>query len=204
MSLFPWNDMEGLKASPFVLAFEKVGLKSAATIINFVILTASVSACNSGIFSSSRMALNLKEQGFAPKFLGKLNKKNIPILSVLFSTTFMLFGVLLFKIFPEKAFTLILNICCLTGIVIWGIILITQISFRKKLTPEQVANLKYKSFLFPYANYVCLFFLACIFVICSFLKSFRLAVLIVPAWLLILFTSYFIQEKIKNKNKFKQ
>ena len=199
MALFPWNNMD-LKISPFALAFEKVGLRYAAGIINFVVLTASISACNSGIFSSSRMALNLKEQGFAPKLLGKLNKKNIPTFSVLFSTFFMLFGVFIFKIFPDKAFHLICNICCITGIIIWGIILITQISFRKKLSAQQIENLKYKSVLFPYANYICLVFLAFIIVICAFIESFKFAVLIVPIWIGLLVISYFIQKKLKNKN----
>ena len=200
MALFPWNQINSA-ASPFVLAFEKVGLKSAAAIINFVVLTASISACNSGIFSSSRMALNLKEHEFAPKFLGKLNKKNIPIFSVLFSTFFMFFGVILFKNFPDDAFPLVCNVCCITGILIWGIILITQIRFRKQLTLEQIEKLKYKSFMFPYANYVCLLFLAFIIVLCAFNESFKIAICIVPVWISILILSYFIQNKIKNKNK---
>ncbi len=200
MILFPWNNINP-KESPFVIAFEKVGLKSAAAIINFVVLTASISACNSGIFSSSRMAYNLQANNLAPKFLSKTNKKNIPIVSVLFSTFFMFFGVILFKIFPEKAFHLICNICCITGIVIWGIILITQIGFRKKLTPEQVANLKYKSFLFPYANYVCLLFLGFVIFLCALNEEFKVAVFVVPVWFLILFISYFIQKAVKSKKE---
>ena len=196
MALFPWNNMNPEK-SPFVLAFEKVGLKSAAGIINFVVLTASASACNSGIFSSSRMALNLQSHGFAPKFLGKLNKKSIPTMSVLFSTFFMLIGVVLFKMFPDTAFHLICNIVCIAGIFIWGIILITQISFRKKLTPNQVANLKYKSVLFPYSNYICIIFLAFIIVLCAMNPEFKIAVLIVPIWIAFLFLSYLIQKSVK-------
>ena len=72
MSLFPWNQLDP-DVSPFVLTFEKIGLKSAAGIINFVILTAAFSACNSGIFSSSRMLLTLQNQKNAPVFLGKIN-----------------------------------------------------------------------------------------------------------------------------------
>ncbi len=200
MALFPWNDIN-LEESPFVLAFEKVGLKSAAGIINFVVLTASISACNSGIFSSSRMALNLQSHGLAPKFLGRLNKKSIPIVSVLFSTFFMLFGVFLFKIFPEDAFHMICNICCITGILIWMVILITQISFRKGLTADQVSKLKYKSVLFPYANYVCIAFLMFVIVLCALNPDFRVAVFIVPIWISMLLISYYIQRLIKLKKE---
>ena len=203
MVLFPWNNINP-EESPFVLAFEKVGLKSAAGIINFVVLTASISACNSGIFSSSRMALNLQTNKLAPKFLGKINKKSIPVYSVLFSTFFMLFGVLLFKIFPEKAFHLICNICCITGILIWAIILITQISFRKKLTKEQVSKLQYKSILFPYANYFCIAVLAIIIALCAINPEFRLAVFVVPIWILLLLISYLIQKNIRNKRNLEE
>ena len=200
MVLFPWNNINP-KESPFVLAFEKVGLKSAAAIINFVVLTASVSACNSGIFSSSRMAFNLQSNALAPKFLGKINKKNIPFFSVMFSTFFMFFGVILFKMFPEKAFHLICNICCITGILIWATILVTQISFRKQLSKTQVENLKYKSFLFPYANYFGLLFLAFIIFLCALNEEFRLAVFVVPIWIVLLVISYFIQKGVKARKQ---
>lgn len=198
MVLFPWNSVNP-DISPFVMAFDKIGLKSAAGVINFVILTASVSACNSGIFSSSRMALNLQMHGFAPKIIGRLNKKNIPIFSVLFSTVFMLFGVILFKVAPGSAFSILCHICCMTGIFIWGVILVTQISFRKKLNSDEVKSLKYKSVLFPYANYICLAFLAAIVVICALNPDYRVAVLIVPLWILTLAVSYVIQKKLKAK-----
>ena len=54
MSIYPWTEL-GTKGSPFVMMFEKIGIGSAAGIINFVVLTAALSSCNSGIFSTGRM-----------------------------------------------------------------------------------------------------------------------------------------------------
>ena len=198
MSLFPWDNIDP-NHSPFVLTFHDIGLKSAAGIINFVLVTSALSACNSGIFSSSRMIHTLSLQNCAPKFLGKLNKKSIPVASILFSFVFMLIGVLLFFLFPKNALDLVLGVCGVTGVFIWMIIMITQIKFRKTLDSEAISNLKYKSIWFPHANYICLAFLVLVIITCIFSPTYRLSVLVFPIWLVALGIAYNIQKKIKEK-----
>lgn len=73
LTIYPWNQV-GTIGSPFVLTFSKIGISAAAGIINFVVLTAAMSGCNSGIYSCGRMLYTLAENGQAPKFLGKLSK----------------------------------------------------------------------------------------------------------------------------------
>ena len=58
VSVYPWNQL-GSIGSPFVATFAKVGITFAAGLINFVVLTAALSGCNSGIFSASRMIYTL-------------------------------------------------------------------------------------------------------------------------------------------------
>lgn len=198
MSLFPWNQMDP-KKSAFVLTFDQIGLKSAAGIIQFVILTAALSACNSGIFSSSRMLHTLASQDCAPRVLQKLNKKNIPVLAVLSSTFFMLIGVGLFFIFPDGAFDMVLSAAVVSGMFIWAVILITQIKFRKTLNSEQVSKLKYKSIFFPYANYIALAFLALVLIMCALHNTYKAGVFLFPIWLVILTIAYKIQKSIKDK-----
>ena len=198
MSLFPWNQMDP-ENSPFVLTFHQIGLQSAAGIINFVVLTAALSACNSGIFSSSRMLHTLASQDCAPRVLKKLNSKSIPVFAVLMSTFFMLIGVGLFFLFPKDAFSLVFSIAGITGMFIWATILITQIKFRKTLNSEQVSKLKYKSIFFPYANYVGLALLFLSIVVCILNDACRTGVLLFPVWLIILMIAYKIQKSIKDK-----
>ncbi|CAA2929260.1 putative transport protein YifK [Arsenophonus endosymbiont of Bemisia tabaci Q2] len=50
VTLFPWTEISQ-NGSPFVLIFAKVGIVSAAAVINFVVLTAALSGCNSGMYS---------------------------------------------------------------------------------------------------------------------------------------------------------
>ena len=198
MSLFPWDNIDPSN-SPFVLTFENIGFRSAAGIINFVIITSTLSACNSGIFSSSRMVHTLASQDCAPRFLSKLNEKSVPVAATLFSAVFMLIGVGISFFFPEGAFNLLLGMCGMAGVFIWMVILITQIKFRKTLDSEAVSELKYKSLWFPRANYVCLGFLAVVVITCLFSPAHRLSALTFPIWLLVLVGSYYIQKRIKEK-----
>ncbi|GHB55007.1 hypothetical protein GCM10010377_52780 [Streptomyces viridiviolaceus] len=60
-------------ASPFVQFFAQVGIPMASGIMNFVVLTAALSSCNSGMFSTGRMLRGLARNGEAPRALGKLS-----------------------------------------------------------------------------------------------------------------------------------
>lgn len=73
MSIIPWNNINP-EESPFVRLFALIGIPFAAGIINFVVLTAAASSCNSGIFSNSRMLFGLSNQKQAPLFLKKQTK----------------------------------------------------------------------------------------------------------------------------------
>lgn len=66
MSIYPWNQV-GTDGSPFVLTFQHLGITFAASILNFVVLTASLSAINSDVFGVGRMLHGMAEQGSAAR-----------------------------------------------------------------------------------------------------------------------------------------
>jgi amino acid transporter, AAT family len=68
MSLLPWNQLEP-RMSPFVLVFDRIGIPGAADIVNLVVITAAMSSCNSGLYSTGRMLHALSEVGQAPSAL---------------------------------------------------------------------------------------------------------------------------------------
>ncbi len=76
LSIYPWNEL-GTHGSPFVMTFERLGIKSAAGIINFVVLTAALSSCNGGIFSTGRMLYNLAQQGQAPRAFAATSRSGV-------------------------------------------------------------------------------------------------------------------------------
>ena len=73
MSVVPWDKLNP-DDSPYVKLFGLIGIPFAAGIINFVVLTAAASSCNSGIFANSRTMFGLAGRKQGPAFLHKTNK----------------------------------------------------------------------------------------------------------------------------------
>ncbi|MEW5322058.1 amino acid permease [Geobacillus thermoleovorans] len=189
MSIYPWNEI-GEKGSPFVLTFEKIGIHAAAGIINFVVLTAALSSCNSGIFSTSRMLFNLAEQQEAPSAFGRLTKRGIPGSALIATALVMLVGVYLNYV-SEKVFQWVTSIATFGAIWTWAVILLSQLKFRKQLSAEQVKRLTFKLPLYPYSSYVSLAFLIGVAALMAYFPDTRIALIIGPAWLLLLTAVYF-------------
>ena len=201
MSICPWNKL-GSVGSPFVLVFSKLGISAAAGIINFVVLTAALSACNSGIFSTGRMLYNLSLQGTAPKMFGKLSKSHVPMNGILISACFTLIGVVLNYLVPGKVFTYVSSVATFGGVWVWGVIVISQMKFRKGLTREQVKKLKFPSLFYPYANWISLAFLVLVVIVMFFNPDTRVALIVAPVWFGTLTAIYYIHYVPSfNKNK---
>lgn len=71
------------RTSPFTLVFQMAGAKVAGSIINGVVLTSVLSAGNHALFAGSRLLYTLAMQGHAPRVFGKLNRGQVPWVSVL-------------------------------------------------------------------------------------------------------------------------
>ncbi|KEQ24491.1 amino acid permease [Paenibacillus tyrfis] len=194
MSIYPWTEI-GLKGSPFVMTFEKLGIPYAAGIINFVVLTAALSSCNSGIFSNGRMLYNLAQQGEAPASFEKISRSGVPARAIVVSAFFLLIGVVLNYIVPEKAFTMVTSIATFAVIWVWAVILISQIRFRKKLSADQAAKLIYKMPFAPYSSYIVLTFLVFVVGIMAYSPDTRIALVVGPIWYAILLVVYYVKKK---------
>ncbi|MCP3763579.1 alanine permease AlaP [Domibacillus sp. A3M-37] len=190
MSIYPWTEI-GTQGSPFVLTFEKIGIPAAAGIINFVVLTAALSSCNSGIFSTGRMLFNLAEHEEAPASYKTLTGNGVPGKAVLASASVLLIGVLLNYLVPAKVFTWVTSIATFGAIWTWSIILLSQIRYRKSLQPHEQKKLKYKIPFFPYTSYLSLAFLAGVIVVMGFSPDTRIALFIGPLWLISLTVVYY-------------
>lgn len=190
MSLFPWNEI-GTKGSPFVLTFNAIGIRAAAGIINFVVLTAALSSCNSGLFSTGRMLYNLALQKTAPRVFGRVSKHGVPANGILVSSLFLLIGVVLNYLVPAKVFIYITSVATIGALFVWAIILIVQMKYRSTLSPEEVAGLKYPMPLYPVSNYLALAFLAGVAVLMAFDAGTRVALYVGPVWFGLLLASYY-------------
>lgn len=197
MSVYPWNQINS-ENSPFVMTFEKIGIPGAAGIINFVVLTAALSSCNSGIFSTGRMLFNLAQQDEAPKKFGSTTKNGVPGIAVIASAVALLFGVYLNYIVSEKVFSLVTSIATFGAIWTWGTILVSHLLFKKGNGNER--NVEYKMPLFPFSSYISLAFLLIVIIIMGISPDTRIALIVGPIWILLLVTSFYGKGLLKKNH----
>ncbi|QUG43747.1 amino acid permease [Psychrobacillus sp. INOP01] len=190
MSIYPWNEI-GANGSPFVLMFEKIGIGPAAGIINFVVLTAALSSCNSGIFSTGRMLFNLAQQKQAPNSFSKISKTGVPSKAIIFSAFLLLVGVILNYLVPEKVFIWVTSISTFGAVWTWGIILLSQLKFRKTLTKGEVSRLSYKALFYPVGSYLALAFLVLVLGLMAYFPDTRIALIVGPIWIIGLVFVYY-------------
>ncbi|AWX54943.1 MULTISPECIES: amino acid permease [Brevibacillus] len=197
MSIYPWNAINPLE-SPFVQVFAAIGIAAAAGIVNFVVLTSAASACNSAIFSTSRMVYSLAKEKNAPVPLTKLTTNKVPANALFFSTVVILIAVVLNYVMPEGVFTLITSVSTVCFIFIWGITVICHLKYRKTRPDLAKAN-SFKMPLYPFANYLILAFLAFILVVLALAEDTRVALFITPVWFILLVAIYKLRKTKTNE-----
>jgi lysine-specific permease len=151
--------------SPFTLVFDKAGVAFAASVMNAIILTAVLSAGNSGMYASTRMLWDLAREGKAPKFLAKLDKRGVPVNSLIVTS---LVGTLAFlaSFFGDGAvYTWLLNASGMSGFIAWLGIAISHYRFRKAYIAQgrDLNALPYKAKWFPFGPLFA--FILCVIVI---------------------------------------
>lgn len=190
MSIYPWNEI-GTQGSPFVMTFERMGIKTAAGIINFVVITAALSSCNGGIFSTGRMLYSLAQHGQAPAVFAKTSSGGVPRNALLLSIFALLLGVLLNYLVPEKVFTWVTSIATFGAIWTWAMILLAQLKFRRGLSAAEAGKLQFRMWLYPISSYLAMAFLVLVVVLMAFFEDTRIALYIGPAFLVLLTVLYY-------------
>ncbi len=133
MALVPWNQLQP-GVSPFVFLFERMGIPGAASLINFVVITAAASSCNSGIFSTGRMLYTLARSRQAPREFARVNDGHVPSTAITFSAAAMGIGVLLNYLVPEQAFVWVTSISLVAALWTWAIIMVAHRRYRLAVT----------------------------------------------------------------------
>jgi len=178
VTIFPWNEI-GTTGSPFVLTFAKIGITAAAGIINFVVLTAALSGCNSGMYSCGRMLYALSKNNQLPAAMSKVSRAGVPVAGVAVSIAILLIGSCLNYIIPnpQRVFVYVYSASVLPGMVPWFVILISQLRFRHA-HKKAIESHPFRSILFPYANYLTMAFLICVLIGMYFNEDTRMSLFV--------------------------
>ncbi|AXQ78801.1 amino acid permease [Streptococcus chenjunshii] len=145
----------GVTEAPFVLVLDKIGLPFAADIMNFVILTAILSASNSGLYASGRMLWSLANEGMLSQKVVKINKQGVPMRAMLLSMVGVIFTLFSSIYAADTIFLALVSIAGFAVAVVWLSIPVAQINFRKKWLQEHTeADLAYKTPFNPWLPYL--------------------------------------------------
>jgi GABA permease len=150
--LVPWNSQA--IATPYVSALSAMGIPAAAQIMNVVVLTAVLSALNSGLYASSRMLFALTARGDAPPGLAKLSRNGVPSRAILLGTVFGYGAVVMSYISPDTVFAFLVNSYGTVAVFVYLLIAISELRLRARLEAEDPARLRIRMWAYPYLTYL--------------------------------------------------
>lgn len=152
VTLVPWNSA-GI-TTPYVTALEALHIPAAAQIMNAVILTAVLSALNSGLFASSRMMMALALHGDSPAGMQRLNGRGVPVKAILVSTAFGYVAVVMSYVSPDHVFKFLVDSYGTVAIFVYLLIAASELRMRRTLERDAPERLKVRMWAFPYLTYL--------------------------------------------------
>ncbi|WAH39123.1 amino acid permease [Alicyclobacillus dauci] len=157
--LIPYTDpnllnsgVNNVSVSPFTLVFQRAGFAFAAAVMNAIILTAVLSAGNSAVYASTRMLWALAREGKAPRALGKVNSRGVPVNALLVNIAFAFVSFLLSLVGHQQVYTWMMNAAGLTGFIAWLGIAISHYRFRRAYVMQgyDLHDLAYRAKWYPF------------------------------------------------------
>jgi D-serine/D-alanine/glycine transporter len=177
--------------------FSLVGMASAASVFNLVVVSSATSSSNSGIYATSRMLYGLAQQHHAPAVFGRLSSHKIPTGGIFLGTGLILSAALILTTTESMsaAFELVGSVAAIIFIYIWSMILVAYITFCKRL-PQAHDDSEFKMPLSKVMPYVAFAFFAIVIYALTLSDSTRVALYFTPLWFILLGVLY----RIKTRN----
>lgn len=201
MMVTPWTDISA-DQSPFVDMFALVGMISAASVINAVVISSATSSSNSGIYATSRMLYGLAKNHHAPSVFGKLSSHKIPTGGIFLSTGLILSAALVLSTTKSmmSAFELVGSVAALIFIYIWSMILFAYLAYRKRM-PQAHQESEFKMPLASTMPYVVFGFFIIVIYTLTLSDDTRVALYVLPLWFVALGVLYWFKTHRSTNHK---
>ncbi len=191
VSVIPWT-ATGVKVvaqSPFVTVFQHSGVRDAAGIMNFVVISAALSSMNTDVYLCSRMLFSLSRGGYAPRLLGTLSGRGSPVAAILVSGVFVLIAAAA-SVFTPEAYADLFGVALFAAVIVWMFILASHLSFRRR---HGKAALPVRMPLFPWMQYAGLAMLAGILVTMGLDPTLDVSWFYGVPWVALISLAYFVR-----------
>ncbi|MEZ0603610.1 amino acid permease [Paraburkholderia sp. IW21] len=176
VALVPWDSPK--MATPYVSALDAMGIPAAANVMNAIVLTAVLSALNSGLYAASRMIFALTRHGDAPAALAKVNRRGVPVRAILVGTLFGYVSVVMSYVSPDTVFAFLVNSYGTVAIFVYVLIAVSQLKLRARLEREAPETLRVRMWCYPYLTCFAIVGMIGILVAMAFIPDQR-----TPLWL---------------------
>jgi amino acid transporter, AAT family len=187
LAVVPWVGLASSTAeSPFVKVMAATHIPHAAGVVNFVILVAALSAMNSQLYISTRMMFSLSRAGFAPARLGALSARGVPVWALLLSTLGIALATVLYVLYPDAAFTLMMAISMFGAMFVWMMVFVTHLYFRR----AHRETLAFRMPGYPFTSALGIVLMAAALVTTLFTREFRMTLVYGVPFLLVLVVVY--------------
>lgn len=193
LMITPWREITG-EQSPFVQIFNTLGVSWAAGLLNFVVITAALSAINADLFGAGRVITGLAHQKHAPKFMSKV-VRGVPVMTTIILIATMIIGTILNALLPENVFEVIASLATFATVFVWLMILLAHLYSRRGMSTQDVANLKYKVPFWPYGQYLSIAFILMTFGIMVWQEEYRISLVVGVAFIAIMTAVYFLTNR---------
>lgn len=150
--------------SPFVTAMAGLNVPWLPSVMNFVVLTASISGINATLYASVRALRTLASNGEAPRFTEKITRGGVPIGSLSAIGGFYLLGVVMTYVFGGGAvFETALGACAVCILLLWSSLFACQLRYRQKVRAGLLPAVEFKMPGAPFTSWLSLAILAVVF-----------------------------------------
>ena len=188
LAILPWNVMaSGATQSPFVTVMTRTHIAGAAGVVNLVIVIAALSAMNSQLYVSSRILFSLSRAGFAPRRLGAVTRRGVPLAALLVSTIGIAVAAVLNARYHDRSFLLMLALSMFGPMFTWFMIFLTHLSFRRH---HVHTRLPFRMWGYPYTSLLGAALMLAALVTTLFTRDFRPTLIYGIPFLLLLTGAY--------------
>jgi L-asparagine transporter-like permease len=188
LALIPWTQA-GSTQSPFVLVMQVLRLPAAGGVMNLVVLVAALSAMNSQLYITTRMMFSLARAGHAPRSLGHLSRRGVPLNALLVSTLGIALATMVTIISPSRSFLTMLGISSFGAMFTWMMIFVTHFFFRRaSATPAS-----FRTWGFPVTTLLGAALMAALLITTAFTDAFRSTLVFGLPFLAVLVLLYYFR-----------
>ncbi|WP_029332328.1 amino acid permease [Exiguobacterium oxidotolerans] len=188
LMIVPWQQAGGIDQSPFVKVMQLLSIPYAGGIMNFIILTAALSAMNSQLYASTRMMYSLSKATYAPRIFSRLNAKGVPLFALGVSTL----GIFLAAVISSQSsvsYPFMMGISMFGAIFTWFMIFISHLYFRKAWERDGGRKLPVRMMGYPYLTALGAILLVAL-VITTWFTDFQIVLKFGIPWLIFLTIAY--------------